>query len=129
LLMLSIPVSWLGALQFGLPGAALGSVTAIYLDRYFTLRMMAGKTDIPIRRLQDWRSLGLWVLFGSIAAVCAWGVVELCLPAGGAFARLALAGVCMGLVYGTLQILFGLGRAQLAAILTRKASVVESLTR
>jgi O-antigen/teichoic acid export membrane protein len=124
LLMLSIPVSWLGALQFGLPGAALGSVTAIYFDRYFTLRMMAGKTDIPIRRLQDWRSLGLWVLFGSVAALCAWGVVELCLPAAGALARLALAGVCMGLVYGALQILFGIGRAQLAAILTRKDSLI-----
>lgn len=124
LLALSIPLSWLGAHQFGLPGAALGSVTAIYLDRYFTLRMMARRTDTPIRRLQDWRLLGLWVLFGAISALCAWAVVGLYLPAAGAFTRLALAGVCMAVVYGTLQIVFGIGRAQLAAILTRKESLI-----
>ena len=124
LLALSVPLSWLGALQFGLPGAAIGSVTAMFLDRYFTLRMMAEKTGVPVRRLQDWRSIGLWVLFGAVSALCAWGVVELCLPASGAFARLALAGACMALVYGTLQALFGIGRAQLAAILTRKESLI-----
>jgi len=124
LLMLSVPVSWFGAQQFGLPGAALGSVTAIYLDRYFTLRMMAGKTDIPVRRLQDWRSLGLWIAFGAVAALCAWGVVELCLSAAGPLLRLTLAGFCMALVYGTLQVCFGIGRAQLTAILTRKESLI-----
>jgi O-antigen/teichoic acid export membrane protein len=124
LLALSIPLSYFGALQFGLPGAALGSVTAMYLDRYFTLRMMAGKTGIPVRRLQDWRSIGLWVLFGAISALCAWGVVELCLPDAGAFTRLALAGVCMGVVYGALQICFGIGRAQLSAILARKDTLI-----
>lgn len=124
LLALSVPLSWLGALHFGLPGAAIGSATAMYLDRYFTLRMMAGKTGIPVRRLQDWRSLGLWVLFGAIAASCAWGIVALCLPAAGVFARLALGGLCMALVYGVLQVFFGVGRAQLAAILTRKDSLV-----
>ena len=123
LLALSVPLSWVGALQFGLPGAALGSVTAMYLDRYFTLRMMAGKTGIPVRRLQDWRSIALWVLFGAIAALCAWGVVELCLPAAGAFTRLALAGVSMAVAYGALQVCFGVGRAQLTAILTRKESL------
>ena len=124
LLVLSIPLSWFGAHQFGLPGAALGSVTAIYLDRYFTLRMMAQKTDIPIRRLQDWRSLLLWVLFGGIAALCAFCVVELWLPAAGAFTRLALGGVCMAVVYGALQACLGIGRAQLIAILTRKDSLI-----
>jgi O-antigen/teichoic acid export membrane protein len=124
LLALSIPLSWFGAHHFGLPGAALGSVTAMYLDRYFTLRMMAGKTGIPIARLQDWRSIGLWVLFSAVAALCAYCAVELWLPTAGAFTRLALAGVCMALVYGTLQALFGVGRAQLIAILTRKDSLI-----
>jgi O-antigen/teichoic acid export membrane protein len=124
LLALSIPLSYFGALQFGLPGAALGSVTAMYLDRYFTLRMMAGKTDVPIRRLQDWRSIGLWVLFGAISALCALAVVTVCLPHAGAFARLALAGACMAVVYAALQVSFGLGRAQLTAILTRKDSLL-----
>jgi O-antigen/teichoic acid export membrane protein len=123
LLALSIPLSWVGAHQFGLPGAAIGSVTAMFLDRYFTLRMMAAKTGIPIRRLQDWRSIGLWILFGALSALCAWGVVGLALPAAGAFAQLALGGVCMALVYGSLQIFLGVGRAQLAAILTRKDSL------
>jgi O-antigen/teichoic acid export membrane protein len=124
LLALSIPLSWFGAHHFGLPGAAIGSVTAMYLDRYFTLRMMAQKTGIPIPRLQDWRSIGLWVLFSTIAALCAFGVVELWLPAAGAFTRLALAGVCMGVVYGALQAGLGIGRAQLIAILTRKDSLI-----
>ena len=86
--------------------------------------MVAAKTDIPLRRLQDWRSLGLWVAFGVTAALCAWGIVELCLPAAGPLSRLALAGACMALVYGALQVCFGIGRAQLTAILTRKESLI-----
>ena len=124
LLALSVPVSYFGALQFGLPGAALGSVTAMYLDRYFTLRMMADRTGIPVRHLQDWRSIARWILFGAIGALCAWGAVELCMPAAGAFPRLALAGATMAVVYGALQVFFGIGRAQLTAILTRKESLI-----
>jgi hypothetical protein len=77
-----------------------------------------------VRRLQDWRSIGLWVVFGAIGALCALAVVALCLPQGGAFARLALAGLCMAVVYGALQVFFGLGRAQITAILTRKDSLI-----
>jgi hypothetical protein len=46
------------------------------------------------------------------------------MPAAGAFARLALAGICMAVVYGALQACLGIGRAQLIAILTRKDSLV-----
>ena len=113
LLVLSVVVSWIAAQGFGLAGAALGSVTAMYLDRYFTLTRIAAQTGIPFSRLQDWGSLGRWVLFGVLAALCAGGAVAYYLPAGGALARLMAGGLCMAVVYGMLQAFFGVGRSWL----------------
>jgi O-antigen/teichoic acid export membrane protein len=115
LLVLTVAVSWFAAQRFGLPGAALGSVTAMYLDRYLTLRRIALQTGIPFGRLQDWRSLGLWILFGVVAALCAWSVAAHYAASAGPLARVMIGAACMAAVYGLLQGLFGVGRARLAA--------------
>src|SRR5262249_23003177 len=42
----SVAASLAGALKLGLPGAAIGSVAAIYLDRLLTLRRISVRTGI-----------------------------------------------------------------------------------
>ena len=49
-LALSVALSWVSAHHFGLAGAAVGSVLAVYLDGIVTLRRIALRTGIPIRR-------------------------------------------------------------------------------
>jgi O-antigen/teichoic acid export membrane protein len=72
-LLVAIPLSLLGALRWGLPGAALGSVAAIYTERWLSLRRIAQLTDTPIRRLQDWRTL-VGILAASVLAAALAGL-------------------------------------------------------
>jgi O-antigen/teichoic acid export membrane protein len=95
----TIAISWGGALHFGLPGAALGSVSAIYLDRVVTLMRIAAQTGIPLRRLQDWRSLGLLLLLSIAAGAVARGIVGLYFASSGVPVRLAVGGASLALVY------------------------------
>jgi O-antigen/teichoic acid export membrane protein len=115
-LIIAIVLSWFSAHIFGLVGAAVGSVTAIYLDLVVTLRRIALRTGIPVRRLQDWRALGLSMLFAALAAAFAWGVVGHNFGAGGPLVRLAAGAALLGGTYALLQALFGPGRLWLAGI-------------
>ena len=117
LLVLSVTVSWTGADRFGLAGAALGSVTAMYFDRYLTLMRISRQTGVPLRRLQDWRSLARWILFAVLGALFAWAVVASWFPSASPMTRVIAGGLCMAAVYGTLQAVFGVGRAWLGGIL------------
>ncbi len=72
LLALALAASWLGARQFGLAGAAAGSVAAVFVDRCFMLRQVSRHTGVPFARLQDWRSLILGALCAALAAGLAW---------------------------------------------------------
>jgi O-antigen/teichoic acid export membrane protein len=56
-LAISLPLSYLGARHFGLQGAALGSVAAIYSERLLSLSRIAVLTRTPVRRLQNWNTL------------------------------------------------------------------------
>ena len=56
-LAISLPLSWFGAKHFGLQGAALGSVAAIYGERLLSLSRIASLTARPVRRLQNWNTL------------------------------------------------------------------------
>jgi O-antigen/teichoic acid export membrane protein len=56
-LAISLPLSYLGARHFGLQGAALGSVAAIYGERLLSLARIASLTQTPVRRLQNWNTL------------------------------------------------------------------------
>jgi len=76
-LAIALPMSYFGALHFGLAGAAMGSVAAIYAERGLSLQRIAALTDTPIRRLQDWGTLGRMLVASVLAAgaaslVLAW---------------------------------------------------------
>ena len=69
---LSLPLSWFGARHFGLQGAALGSVAAIYGERLLSLSRIASLTARPVRRLQNWNTLaGLLAAAGASALAAA----------------------------------------------------------
>jgi O-antigen/teichoic acid export membrane protein len=71
-LAFSVATSWSAAHRFGLAGAALGSVLAIYVDRAFMLRRVSKRTGIRVAQLQHWRALG-WTLCTAVsAAALAW---------------------------------------------------------
>lgn len=108
-LAFSVAVSFTGARLFGLPGAAAGSVTAIYFEHIVTLRRIARRTGIPLRRVQDWRSLALLLSCAALAALVAWGVTSCFGPLEPA-AHAVVGGVLLGGVYLGLAMLCGLGR-------------------
>jgi len=88
-LALSVALSWSAALQFGLAGAAAGSVVAVYVDRVVLSRHFARHTGIALAKLQDWRSLIAAAGFAAATAALAWFTVERFFPEAGPPARLA----------------------------------------
>ena len=114
-LVVSVAISWFSAQAFGLAGAVAGSVTAIYVDYIVVLRRVASRTGIPVRRLHDWRALGLLMLLAVLAAASAWSVVGRYFPASGPLARVIAGGVLMATVYAGMAALLGLGRGWFAA--------------
>ncbi len=56
-LFVSLPLSWFGAVHWGLQGAAVGSVAAIYSERLLSLSRIARLTGRPVARLQGWGTL------------------------------------------------------------------------
>jgi O-antigen/teichoic acid export membrane protein len=115
-LALSVALSWFSAHAFGLPGAAVGSVTAIYVDYVVILRRLALFTGVPVRQLQDWRALGLLVLFAAFAAAIAWSIVDRYFAASGPLARVIVGGTLVAAVYGAMAALAGIGRGWLAVV-------------
>ncbi|MCG2576998.1 oligosaccharide flippase family protein [Dechloromonas sp. XY25] len=107
LVVVSAGISWLAAHALGLPGAALGSVAALLVDRALTLRRIARHTGIPIRRLQDWTKLARLLGCVVVAGLSAWQI-SLLLPTGlGAGSRLVLGGLALTGIYGALLNLNG----------------------
>jgi O-antigen/teichoic acid export membrane protein len=118
-LVMSVLLSWFAAQHFGLPGAALGSVLAIYFDRFVTLKRIERETGIPLARLQQWRVLALLFAFSALAAGFAWVVVEQMLMLRAPLARLAAGAACLAAVYGTLHSLTGPNRGWIGALLNQ----------
>jgi O-antigen/teichoic acid export membrane protein len=114
-LLFSVAVSFAGARLFGLAGAAAGSVTAIYFEHLATLWRISKRTGIPLRRVQDWRSLALLLLCAALSGLVAWGVVS-SLGVPGSAARAVAGGVLLGAAYLGLVMLCGLGRDWWAAL-------------
>jgi O-antigen/teichoic acid export membrane protein len=110
-LAISVSVSWLGAQHFGLPGAAFGSVTAIYFDRFILLRRIAAQTTIRVRDLQHWRTLALTVALAIAAALPARILVTAYFASSHAVVKLAVGGAILVAVYGSLRLLLALPRA------------------
>ena len=108
-LPLSVAVSLAGAGLFGLPGAALGSVTAIYFEHLLTLRRIAKRSGIPLRHVQDWRTLALLLGCAALSGLVAFGVVY-SLGALCNVAQAAIGAAVLGITYLGLLMLCGLGR-------------------
>jgi O-antigen/teichoic acid export membrane protein len=109
-LIIAVPLNWFSARHFGLPGAAVGSVVVIYLDRIVTLWRIAALTGIPLRRLQDWRTLGLAVLLSILAALLAWATVDHYFAASGPLVRLVVGGAVLATAYIAMALSCGIGR-------------------
>lgn len=97
-LAVSAAVSWAAASALGLPGAAAGSVIAIFLDRTLMLRSIAARVGIPVAKLQDWRGLAVALGYAVASAALIRVAVDLTLQEG-ALARLALAACGLALAY------------------------------
>jgi O-antigen/teichoic acid export membrane protein len=68
-LAIALPTSYFGAVHFGLPGAAMGGVVAVYAERVISLTRISNITQVPVARLQDWGTLvGLLAAAGLTAA-------------------------------------------------------------
>lgn len=104
-LALAIPMSYLGAMTWGLPGAAIGSVAALYCERALSLSRLARLSDTPLHRLQDWTTLAgilaAAALSASIAGFALHGV-EL-----RPFSMLAAGGAVMAVLYPAALFLTG----------------------
>ena len=96
-LALSVPLSVWGALNWGLFGAALGSVAMIQAERIVSLRRIARLTGEPVSALQDWPRLA-GVLAASSAAAALAGVATHAWSLS-PFNTLAVGGACMALAY------------------------------
>jgi O-antigen/teichoic acid export membrane protein len=96
-LAIALPLSWYGAQHFGLLGCAMGSVAAIYAERLLSLQRIAALTETPIRRLQDWATLGAILT----AAMLAAGVSALTLlwSDWSSFTTLVVGGAIMAAAY------------------------------
>jgi len=73
-LVVALPLSYFGALTWGLPGAAVGSVTAVFAERVASLARISRLVAIPIGRLQDWSTLAGLLAASALSALAA-GVV------------------------------------------------------
>jgi len=98
-LAVSVAASWSVAHQVGLPGAAAGSVIAVYLDRVFMLRRVSKHTGIALRELQDWRALLFTLASAALAAALAWIAVDVFLPGQNRIVRLAAGALLIALIY------------------------------
>ena len=98
-LALSVSTSVAGALYFGLPGAALGSVVGLVFDRALTLRRIASQAGIPLAKLQDWRGLARTALVATLGSALAYGVTHVLLAHAAPLARLAAGAVVLAAIY------------------------------
>lgn len=120
-LLIAVAIDWWAALRFGLPGAAMGSVTVIYLDRLVTLWRIGKLANLPLRRLQEWRSLGERLLFAIVAAALAGSLVGHYFAASAPIVRLAVGGAVVAAAYAAMAGLLGTG----ATLFTARSAVRE----
>lgn len=71
LLPLSMLLSYIGARAFGMPGAALGSLVAQVIAYAIIFSKLASVLEMPIRNLQEWRTLFVIALCAALAATTA----------------------------------------------------------
>ena len=95
----AVPLSWFGGLELGLPGAAAGSVTALYLDRLIVLRRIAAISGVPVRRQQHWASLARHFAWSTGTALTAWLAVHYLFPGAPHVVRVVVGAGVLGVLY------------------------------
>ena len=100
ILAVSVPLSWLGGVEVGLAGAAIGSAIALYLDRVLVLRRIASITGVPVAKQQHWASLARHLGWTVIATLGAWLVGHHLFAGSPIMLRLAMGGAVLAAVYG-----------------------------
>ena len=98
-LAVSVASSWTGAHHLGLAGAAMGSVVAVYVDRFFMLRRVSRRTGIALRDLQNWRALAWTLASAALAAGLARLVVDAFASQRIAIVQLAVGATVLALAY------------------------------
>jgi O-antigen/teichoic acid export membrane protein len=104
-LALALPLSYFGAVTWGLPGAALGSVVALYSERAVSLSKLARLSDTPLLKLQDWGTLAGILAAAALSAAIAGVVVGLTSLA--AFMQLACGAAVVAVAYPAALFLTG----------------------
>ena len=74
-LLYSVPLSYFCAVRWGLQGAAMGSVAAIYGERLLSLSRIARLTGTSVVRLQNWSTLAGIHAAAAISAAAAGAVM------------------------------------------------------
>ena len=100
ILAVSVPLSWLGGVELGLAGAAIGSALALYLDRVLVLRRIAAITGVPVKDQQHWASLARHLGWTVLATAGAWLVGHHLFAATPIIVRLAMGAAVLAAVYG-----------------------------
>jgi len=113
--VISLPLSYYGAMHWGLQGAAFGSVAAVYSERLLSLGRIARLTGTSVARLQNWTTLAGILAAAALAAAAAGAALhgfEL-----HALARLAAGAGLVAIVYPMALLLTG-QRQELSEFLT-----------
>ena len=116
-LFIAVPLSYFGAVEWGLMGAAAGSVAAVYAERVLSLMRISRLTDTRVRDLQDWSMLG-FILGASAAAALVAMLAGNLVGAShwSTFARLVFGGLVMAIAYPAATFAFGQG-GQITALI------------
>ncbi len=111
---------------FGLAGAAVGSVLAVYVERILTLRRMSKCLMLPLSALQDWVALGKILFSAAVAALMSWALVPMIIPATlPLLLRLGVDGIVLTLFYLTSLLLLGM-RTTLRELIVRRVLTEKS---
>jgi len=102
MLVASVAASWFAGLHLGLAGAAAGSVAALYIDRFVTLRRIKTITGVRVRHQQHWASLARVAAASVLATALAWLAVHELAPQASHFARLVAGAALLGACYAAL---------------------------
>jgi len=109
-LFVSTTINWFSAQEFGLAGAAAGSVVVIYLDRAASLWRVSREAGITVWKLQDWRGLAVLLLISVLSAAFAWAVVPYFFDEDQNLLRAAAGAVVLIAAYASLRALCGMDR-------------------
>jgi len=97
-LVISLLISYAGSQIIGLTGVALGALVGAVSTRALNYRHAARLLQLPMRRLQDWRTLGKIVLAAVVAAAFS-SLVVMSITDLGDFATLCVAAILFMISY------------------------------